>query len=282
MAHARAFHNMILLPNGNVLALGGDSTARGINPDSGVLEPEIWDPSTEVWTPMAHHQVSRLYHETSLLLPDGRILLSGSGANFQGPDEKSYEIFSPPYLNKGGTRPTITGTPNVVRYGTPFTVETPDVDRVASVSFVRMGSETHSVDQDQRFMWLNFTKGAGSLTVDGPPNANIAPPGWYMVFLNDDRGVPSVGSIVQVPVPSASGDTTPPSAPGNLTATGQLNGVKLNWSASTDNTGVTEYRVYRSTTRASRPAARTGSRPSPTAPPPTRTLPCPPAPTTTA
>ena len=56
----------------------------GRDPSSGVLEPEIWDPATEVWTPMAHHQISRMYHQTSLLLPDGRVLLSGSGANFAG------------------------------------------------------------------------------------------------------------------------------------------------------------------------------------------------------
>ena len=143
-----------------------------------------------------------------------------------------------------------------MRYGTPFTVDTPDADRIASVSFVRMGSETHSVDQDQRFMWLNFTRGTGSLTVDGPANANVAPPGWYMVFLNDDRGVPSVGAIVQVPVPTGAGaDSTPPSAPGNLTASGQLGRVQLNWSASTDNVGVTEYRVHRSTTPGFTPSA---------------------------
>ena len=245
MANPRSYHNLIALPDGKVLAIAGDTTSRGVDPSSGVLEPEIWDPATEVWTPMAHHQISRMYHQTSLLLPDGRVLLSGSGANLQGPDERSYQLFSPPYLHKG-PRPSISGAPGVVRYGTPFTIDTPDAARIASVSLVRMGSETHSVDQDQRFMSLNFTRGSGALTVDAPANGNLAPPGWYMVFLVDDQGVPSVASIVQVPV--GSGDVTPPSAPANLTATGQLGGVQLNWSASTDNVGVTEYRVHRSTT----------------------------------
>ena len=53
----------------------------------------------------------------------------------------------------------------------------------------------------------------------------------------------------------APADVTPPSAPGNLTATGQLGGVRLNWSASTDNVGVTEYRVHRSTTTGFTPSA---------------------------
>ena len=43
------------------------------------------------------------------------------------------------------------------------------------------------------------------------------------------------------------GDVSPPSAPGGLVATGQLGGVRLNWSASTDDVGVTGYRVHRST-----------------------------------
>jgi fibronectin type 3 domain-containing protein len=48
-------------------------------------------------------------------------------------------------------------------------------------------------------------------------------------------------------VPSAP-DTTPPSAPGNLSATAVSSGqVNLSWNASTDNTGVASYRVERCT-----------------------------------
>ena len=128
MANPRSYHNLILLPNGTVMALGGDTTSRGTDPTSGVLEPEIWDPATEVWTAMAHQQVARMYHETSLLLPDGRILLSGSGANFAGRDERSYEIFSPPYLQQGRAarrspaRPESSGTERRSRSTTPDAV----------------------------------------------------------------------------------------------------------------------------------------------------------------
>ena len=138
---------------------------------------------------MAHHQVARMYHKTSLLLPDGRILLSGSGANFEGPNEQSYELFSPPYLHKG-PRPSIVSAPSIVRHGQPFTVDTPDADRIASVSFVRMGSETHSVDQDQRFMSLNFTRGAGRLTVEGPPTRTWRHPAGTWSSWSIGRGCP--------------------------------------------------------------------------------------------
>ncbi len=43
-------------------------------------------------------------------------------------------------------------------------------------------------------------------------------------------------------------DTTPPGAPGTLSATGGLGGANLSWGAATDNVGVVKYDVYRSTT----------------------------------
>ncbi len=91
------------------------------------------------------------------------------------------------------------------------------------------------------------------MRVDGPANANVAPPGWYMVFLVDNNGVPSVGKIVKV---EKAADTVAPTAPGSLTATAQTGGnAQLAWSASQDAEGVTEYRVHRSTTASFTPSA---------------------------
>jgi fibronectin type 3 domain-containing protein len=53
----------------------------------------------------------------------------------------------------------------------------------------------------------------------------------------------------------SSPDSTPPSAPGTLTATGGLGQVSLSWGAATDNTGVVRYDVYRSTTQGFTPSA---------------------------
>src|SRR4029077_10089214 len=52
-------------------------------------------------------------------------------------------------------------------------------------------------------------------------------------------------------------DTTPPTAPTNLTATGSVGSVSLSWTASTDNVGVAGYRVYRSTTPGFTPSPAT-------------------------
>jgi hypothetical protein len=50
-------------------------------------------------------------------------------------------------------------------------------------------------------------------------------------------------------------DAQPPTAPGTLTATGQLGRASLSWGAASDDVGVTEYRVYRSQTAGFAPGA---------------------------
>ena len=85
-------------------------------------------------------------------------------------------------------------------------MQTPDVARIASVSLVKIGSVTHSINQDQRFLQLPFSV-AGACTFSVPPatenvqapaNANLAPPGYYMLFILDTNGVPSVAAMVQL------------------------------------------------------------------------------------
>ncbi len=112
------------------------------------------------------------------------------------------EIYKPAYLfNAGGgpaTRPSITAAPSVIGYGGSFQVGTPNAASIASVALIRNGANTHAFDMDQRMVSLAFTKGTGTLTVTAPPNANIAPPGYYMLFIVDANGVPSVAPFVQV------------------------------------------------------------------------------------
>ncbi|MCY1145751.1 DUF1929 domain-containing protein, partial [Actinoplanes sp. Pm04-4] len=57
---------------------------------------------------------------------------------------------------------------------------------------------THGVDQGQRYVPLKFTTSGTTITATGPPSGGVAPPGYYMLFVVDANGVPSVAKMVQV------------------------------------------------------------------------------------
>lgn len=199
MHFARRQHNAVVLPDGKVFISGGGSASVFDPSGSPVLPTEMWDPATGAFTTMASIAVYRGYHSTALLLPDGRVL--SAGGNVAGP---TAQIFSPPYLFKG-TRPSIASAPTSVGYGQTVFVGTPDATTITSVSWIKVGSTTHTFDESQRFMHLNFTQATNGLNVTMPANANIAPPGYYMLFILNGTGVPSVAKIISI---SSSGAST--------------------------------------------------------------------------
>jgi hypothetical protein len=203
MAFPRRHTNSTILPDGTVLVTGG-TTGGGfvdINPAHAARAAEVWDPKTNQWTTLAANSVMRVYHSVSLLLPDGTVLHGASGNALAGtsqvPDENNHEIFSPPYLFKGA-RPTITTAPASVGYGQAFPVATPNAAQITDVRWIRLGSVTHAFDMSQRANTLAFTPTATGVTVTAPANANLAPPGHYLLFVLNRNGVPSAGKIVHV------------------------------------------------------------------------------------
>jgi hypothetical protein len=192
MSIARRQFNLTLLPDGKLLASGGSGGFGFDNQNLPIYPSEMWDPATGNWTTMDSITVYRGYHSTALLLPDGRVLSAGgeqTGA--------SAEIYSPPYLFKGA-RPTITSGPSSVKYGQVFLVATPNAASISQVTWIRLGSVTHSFNQNQRLNHLQFAQATGGLNITAPANANLAPPGYYMLFLVNSNGVPSVASIIQI------------------------------------------------------------------------------------
>jgi hypothetical protein len=199
MSAPRVQMNAVLLPNGQVLALGG--SAANETESTASLNADLFDPATETWTPAGTMFRARMYHSVALLLPDATVWVAGSNP-FQGTWDNTIELYRPPYLftTGGGAapRPTITAAPAAVGYNASFQVSTPDAASIASVALVRAGSATHAFNFEQRLVNLSFTAGGGTLTLTSPPNANIAPPGYYMLFLVNSAGVPSVAAWVQV------------------------------------------------------------------------------------
>ena len=173
------------------------------NEAAGVRDAEMWNPVSETWTTMASESVIRTYHSTALLLQDGRVLSSGSGDAVGGTDQRSAQIFTPPYLfapdGSLAPRPTITSAPTHLSYGQQFSVETPDAGGVTKGSLMRLGSVTHSLNETQRLLPITFTS-TGPTTIVGtaPADAVLAPPGPYMLFLLNDSGVPSVAKMMLV------------------------------------------------------------------------------------
>src|SRR6266850_4270931 len=196
VAYPRAFHNLTLFPDGSVLATGGGTTRDGVDYQNAVLAAELWRPQTKTWTTMSAEQNGRLYHGTAVLLLDGRVLVAGSGRVGPAPQFNG-EIFSPPYLFKG-PRPTISSTPGSAAYGSTFFVSTPDASSISSVTLLRISAATHAFNMDQRFLRLNFSPVTGGLNVTAPANANMAPPGYYVLFILNSSGVPSVGAVIQI------------------------------------------------------------------------------------
>lgn len=198
MANARRNANATLLPDGTVLVTGGTSGVPFDDNTNPVYPAELWNPATGTWSTLASLSVYRGYHSVALLLPDGRVL-SGGGQCYGDTNcnPNSAEIFSPPYLF-AGARPTITSAPASIGGGQTFFVATPDAANVTRVTWVRLGAVTHTFNQEQRFSSLSFSQTTGGLNVTAPPSANLAPPGFYMLFLLNGSGVPSIASMIQV------------------------------------------------------------------------------------
>jgi hypothetical protein len=113
-------------------------------------------------------------------------------------EEMRLEIFRPPYFFKGA-RPTIAAAPAKCAYGQTIQVTSPQSVNIRWASLIRNCVTTHSFDGSQRLVDLEISgRTGGVVTAKVPQNRNIAPLGWYMLFLVDNNGIPSVGRWIQL------------------------------------------------------------------------------------
>ncbi len=191
----KMYVSAVILPDSTVLETGGASTTVH-NGDHAVFSAQVFDPKTSTWTKVASPVVPRVYHSSAILLPDGRV--ATFGGNPDDGFETRIEVFTPPYLWKDTPRPTIDTAPTEVDYGGRYTVSTTEAAPLRSAVLVRPMAVTHSTDPAQRLVDLPFTTTPGGVSVSVTSNPDLAPPGWYMLFVVDGNGVPSVAKWVHL------------------------------------------------------------------------------------
>jgi hypothetical protein len=190
LATAKGYVGAVNLPtDGSVFQTGG-----GTGRDTPVFESSIIRDGTVI--PMAPNTVGRTYHSSTLLLPDGRVLTMG-GDDAGSAFEMQVEVFSPPYLYRG-RRPVIVIAPSRMGYTAPYSLTVRGSDAsLTSAWLVRPSSTTHAVDPNQRAIRLSATRTTTGLRIT-TPTASLAPPGYYMLFVNDAKGRPSPARWIRI------------------------------------------------------------------------------------
>lgn len=208
----RSYHNTVLLPDGSMVAVGGADgyteeerryAARPVD-----KRVEIWKPGRGGWRLGPSQREYRSYHSTALLLPDGRVWSAGddrhpleptASGGLRGSTVDTAEIYKPPYLFNKGRRPRIVRAPRRLGYRDVFGIRTRRGSGAKAV-LVAPGAVTHAVDMSQRVVPLKRRRkvpGTG-LNAVSPPNPNVAPPGYYMLFVLRGNGKPSRAEWVQL------------------------------------------------------------------------------------
>ena len=207
MKYARIFHHAVILPNGETFVAGGQVQGTPFWENLPQLTPEIYSPAQNSWREGAPNTIVRVYHSFGLLLRDATVLVGGGGlcgaCNGKPANHFDAQIYTPSYLltpnGDAARRPTITKTSAArVLPGASLNITTDS--NVVAASLVRYGAATHSLNNDQRRVELKLqtTGTAFQYITSIPSDGGVVIPGYYMLFVLNSLGVPSVATNVQI------------------------------------------------------------------------------------
>lgn len=214
----RLYHNgALLLPDGRVLATGGNAN-RASHTDRGLRVDVLGDPVTFFRFPLLRNPdgVEEAFSLDTYYRDPQHFYADGNPEPFVPAEIWRSEVFSPPYLPSDGDRPRIRRAPELLTYGQPFTIEvaaSKEGSPLQDVVLVKLGSVTHSFDFGQRLASLPIEAqgdvSGGTLQLQAPANPHLYPPGYYMLFCLDARGVPSESRMVRLNVAASTPAPTP-------------------------------------------------------------------------
>jgi len=195
----------VLLPDDNVLVTGGSRYYRGMH-GSDNRDTRIYHPSSNSFSWAANSITGRDYHSGGILLPDGSVLTLGGNPLYGDKQDTTPQTFNteidvyfPPYLFQGG-RPAIESAPKVMALGHSYVIKVSQAESIRDLRLMRPDNPTHVTDVNQRSVAVGFTRiGHGELRITLPSNGNLVPPGYYMLFAANAKGVPSTAAWVRVP-----------------------------------------------------------------------------------
>lgn len=200
MHFPRTFLNAVILPNGDTFVAGGQEVGQPFTDATAEFRPGIYSPKAKKWKVMKSNSIPRTYHSFGLLLQDATVLVGGGGLCDCPSDHFDAQIYTPPYLLTSHARPIIKDlSPDKVHLGANLTFIVDSA--VTDASLIRYGGATHTVNNDQRRIALKPVK-SGTIQyqydVQIPACAGVAIPGYWMLFVMNEAGVPSVASTVLI------------------------------------------------------------------------------------